>query len=324
MSARRWDRARRCRSAFARLNTAPHPDVAGVSGRLNRAVYFIQGPLASMAAAGTSGTDQGSLTARPYLPALAPDRIAGSDLLVSAFIAALSHYKRATVALPFPSELFCVQPASGAREKDFEAAQRAAEAVPSLRSLADSPCTGDAAAGTRSMGVHAATLPEAAHQLLEWLLVPSTRRAPALRHISMQHLQSQLQQARPGWQFDPPRESTPTYAFQVQPQGSSPCTPLSSPIIAFHGTSFERLHSILSTGLQPGTGTRLQRNGSIFGEGIYLSTDYGVAFRCAQNSSSANPQSQFWEWNIQSPFLSTFPSLVSCPFLSHQLIIDLT
>ena len=49
-------------------------------------------------------------------------------------------------------------------------------------------------------------------------------------------------------------------------------------VLAWHGTSFERLHSIISTGLQPASGTRLQRNGANHGGGIYLSTDYGVAW----------------------------------------------
>lgn len=46
---------------------------------------------------------------------------------------------------------------------------------------------------------------------------------------------------------------------------------------AFHGTSAENLHSILRCGLLNMSNSQLQRNGCIFGEGVYLSTDPGVA-----------------------------------------------
>eukprot|EP01018_Ginkgo_biloba_P036000 Gb_24116 [translate_table: standard] len=51
----------------------------------------------------------------------------------------------------------------------------------------------------------------------------------------------------------------------------------SGSIIAFHGTSAENLHSIMRCGLLNLSNTTLQRNGAIFGEGIYLSTDIRVA-----------------------------------------------
>lgn len=49
-------------------------------------------------------------------------------------------------------------------------------------------------------------------------------------------------------------------------------------VTAFHGTSFENLHSIAKHGLLNLSGTNMQRNGAIFGRGVYLSTDLGVAF----------------------------------------------
>lgn len=49
--------------------------------------------------------------------------------------------------------------------------------------------------------------------------------------------------------------------------------------IAYHGTHLENLHSIIHTGLQSMSGTRLQRTGANFGAGIYLSTVYDTAFR---------------------------------------------
>ncbi|KAG0602136.1 hypothetical protein M758_11G162700 [Ceratodon purpureus] len=47
---------------------------------------------------------------------------------------------------------------------------------------------------------------------------------------------------------------------------------------AFHGTSAENLHSILRCGLLNMSNSQLQRNGCMFGEGVYLSTDPGVAY----------------------------------------------
>ncbi|MCO5578596.1 hypothetical protein L7F22_032440 [Adiantum nelumboides] len=49
-------------------------------------------------------------------------------------------------------------------------------------------------------------------------------------------------------------------------------------VFAFHGTSAENLHSILRCGLLILSNSSLQRNGAIFGEGIYLSLDPAVAF----------------------------------------------
>jgi len=52
----------------------------------------------------------------------------------------------------------------------------------------------------------------------------------------------------------------------------------SETILAFHGTSAENLHSILRCGLLNMSNTQLQRNGAMFGEGVYLSTDPAVAY----------------------------------------------
>ena len=49
-------------------------------------------------------------------------------------------------------------------------------------------------------------------------------------------------------------------------------------LLAFHGTSFENMHSILHNGLLNLSGTRLERTGSAFGQGIYLSTEMSVAY----------------------------------------------
>jgi poly[ADP-ribose] polymerase 16 len=50
-------------------------------------------------------------------------------------------------------------------------------------------------------------------------------------------------------------------------------------IIAYHGTDFANVHSILHQGLLAASGTRLQTTGAVFGQGIYLSTDFSTAFQ---------------------------------------------
>lgn len=50
-------------------------------------------------------------------------------------------------------------------------------------------------------------------------------------------------------------------------------------VLAFHGTDFSAMHSILQQGLLAASGTRLQTTGAVFGQGIYLSTDFTTAFQ---------------------------------------------
>jgi hypothetical protein len=57
-------------------------------------------------------------------------------------------------------------------------------------------------------------------------------------------------------------------------------------ITGFHGTSFENLHSIIRSGLVPASGTKLERNGKTFGEGVYLSTELPVAFAFCSSSGA--------------------------------------
>lgn len=50
-------------------------------------------------------------------------------------------------------------------------------------------------------------------------------------------------------------------------------------ILAYHGTDFSAVHSILHQGLLAASGTRLQTTGAVFGQGIYLSTDFATSFQ---------------------------------------------
>ena len=214
---------------------------------------------------------------------------AGADLVTSAFAAAVLHYKRASVALPFPSDLF-----SNGTEKDFEAAQRAIDALPPMQTLLQSQQQQQQQPGHPMAAVQPETsssLPQASRLMLNWLLAPNSaggRRCPRmLRHIGLEEFGGQLRALYgPDIKIGMPLigAQAPDYVFEnlatASPQqplddaaaglalrGGAVTAPAGgSSMLAWHGTSFERLHSIISTGLAPASGTRLQRNGAIHGE----------------------------------------------------------
>ena len=225
--------------------------------------------------------------------------------MLSAFSAAITHYKRASVALPWhQSERF-----GRADCKDYEAAKRAIETLPPLRSLvppAQSPSSSQQAPLLHQApeyqgygGAHhqpAVSRPgETSRILLEWLLGSSAggRRSPRMmRRITADELAEQLRilhgpgikigvpasgAKAPDYVFEnlglPPLPSSSYDALQPTPSSSSSST------LAWHGTSFERLHSITSTGLQPASGTRLQRNGANHGGGRQGNPPEGSTFK---------------------------------------------
>ena len=61
-------------------------------------------------------------------------------------------------------------------------------------------------------------------------------------------------------------------------------SPASESQILFHGTSLDRLHPILCQGLRVQSGTALERNGAIYGSGIYMADEPRVAWRYATTS----------------------------------------
>jgi hypothetical protein len=63
-------------------------------------------------------------------------------------------------------------------------------------------------------------------------------------------------------------------------------TPGATPSILFHGTSNDRLHSILASGLQICSGTKLQSNGAVHGKGIYLAEEPSTSLAFASSAIS--------------------------------------
>mmetsp|Transcript_39650 Transcript_39650/g.64307 ORF Transcript_39650/g.64307 Transcript_39650/m.64307 type:complete len:437 (+) Transcript_39650:57-1367(+) len=78
-------------------------------------------------------------------------------------------------------------------------------------------------------------------------------------------------------------------------------------LVGYHGTAGENVHSILQNGLRTMSGTRLMKHGKAFGDGVYLSTDRGVA----EMFASQFPPRSFW---LNSVFKSPSVTKVSCAF----------
>lgn len=155
------------------------------------------------------------------------------------------------VATPFPSNLF--QQPSG--EKDFEACLRSVDFIPPLSQLPT---------------VYPA-LPHNTRELLSWLLLPTTRKRTLFTKTTLDDCFRHLQSIQPDVPIPPLTGllQPTTVLRNVSPDVQSG-QPFTMPIVAFHGTHTENLHSILNTGLLNLSGTKLQRTGDAFGKGIYL------------------------------------------------------
>ncbi|KAG2426743.1 hypothetical protein HXX76_012800 [Chlamydomonas incerta] len=220
----------------------------------------------------------------------------GSDLLLTAFYTAAFHYRRSTICTPFPSEL--LPPVPDTKDKDFPALQRALAALPPVQALL--------AGGGQEEALR--RLPPAALGVLTWLVLHPARR----RHFGLVSMGEMLRQLRqraggggPGgaggggggviggavaaegggapmvWQVPAfAGHNSPTFVLRAHDGHGQ--APFAHGAVAYHGTHLENLHSILHTGLQSGSGTRLQRTGANWGAGIYLSTNYDTAFSFCQ------------------------------------------
>lgn len=206
----------------------------------------------------------------------------GADFLISSFVQSLRSYRRPTVCAPFPAPLFPKQ--GPLPDKDFAAAEDCIALLPSVAAIAGGGTPGGQLAARQRSPIEA--LPSRALRLLHWLLGAHRRRLRLLPD-PVHELEGKLPPGRSPWL--PPALTggaswKPDFVLEVQElptaAASHPfeefCTRHGS-FMAFHGTAAENLHSILRCGLIVGTGTQLQRNGAIHGQGIYLSPDLLVA-----------------------------------------------
>ncbi|XP_057829849.2 uncharacterized protein LOC131040907 isoform X2 [Cryptomeria japonica] len=190
----------------------------------------------------------------------------------------------ASVCTPFPVSLF--HTADG-NDKDYQAAEEAVQNFPKLDLISSSCIPSDVTyVGTSNYVNPIQGMPLESLNLLYWLLHPRYQlelvQNPA-EELSI-ILPSKLQRGYQANEFNV--ASSPDHIMRVQ-KGTKNEEDLKTEfetiklsfgsMFAFHGTSAENLHSILRCGLLNLSNTTLQRNGAIFGEGTYLSTDINVA-----------------------------------------------
>ncbi|KAG6547960.1 hypothetical protein Mapa_010781 [Marchantia paleacea] len=208
----------------------------------------------------------------------------GSDLLISAFIQALRSYRRFSVCAPFPSFLI-----NDARNKNFKSASEAVAGFPSTKEVAWSELYEPS--DNESVVQSLQHLSVEALMLLNWIL----RFRYNLQHIEdpSEEFKSFLFPKSPWGNI---RDSilNPSFVLKVQEadEGKWGITAFETirskhgSIMAFHGTTTENLHSILRCGLLNMSKTPLQRNGAMYGEGVYLSTDLSVALTFSKSGES--------------------------------------
>lgn len=93
-----------------------------------------------------------------------------------------------------------------------------------------------------------AALPPSSLFLLGWLLLPRTRKKLHAAPVDYAEFAHQLQHIQPGVQapvFEANHQPTAIFALDKGPAQSC-----AHPVVAYHGTTFENLHSILNSGVE--------------------------------------------------------------------------
>lgn len=195
----------------------------------------------------------------------------GLDFLVSSFAAACKCHRRASVCRPFPSHLLF--------NNDYAAVSAALDALPSLSAILseDRPQTSSSNSSINNSS-SSSNPTDLQLGLLQWLLLQlQLKRDCDLSPISAEQLQAELQaggSCPPGLLH---HLRGCRCILRLNKPGQQQPSP-GSCVAAFHGTDFANIHSILHNGLLAASGTRLQTTGAVFGVGIYLSTDFNVAY----------------------------------------------
>lgn len=118
-------------------------------------------------------------------------------------------------------------------------------------------------------------------QLLQWLFLHlQIKRDFNLMPISLAQLTAEIRAAH-CWLSDLSQLDSCRCILRVDNRSSSSphSTVITGPkLVAYHGTDFSNIHSILHNGLMAASGTRLQGTGAVFGSGVYLAQDFNVAY----------------------------------------------
>ncbi|KAJ7554128.1 hypothetical protein O6H91_06G126700 [Diphasiastrum complanatum] len=213
----------------------------------------------------------------------------GADLLVNIFVQALMSYRRSSVCKPFPNSLFseCCS-----NEKDFASAMEAVQHIPDIHKIALSKQPDQELEDwTLDRSSYHATalqeMPFMSLKLLQWLLF--SREHMELTSDPAKELSRLLTMRFSPWttrasKLGMGKALLPEFVLRVkeakkddQLDNFAEIRSRSGSFFAFHGTAAENLYSILRCGLLNMSRTQMQRNGAIFGEGIYFSMDPNVA-----------------------------------------------
>ncbi|GAB4813523.1 hypothetical protein N2152v2_000569 [Parachlorella kessleri] len=170
-------------------------------------------------------------------------------------------YGEVGVCTPFPSGLF-----GSGESKDFEALRSCLASLPSLAVLGDGPAW-------RQLSTQQLLL-------LRWLATHPRCPTSRFSRVALEDVKRRLPN-RSGWVSDIVHNPSlrPQCIIQLVPNSA---LDVEGRVLAFHGTHFENVHSILHLGLLNLSGTRLERTGAAFGKGIYFSTELTVAFAFCQ------------------------------------------
>ena len=176
------------------------------------------------------------------------------DFYLSALACSSRCVRKQTVVLPFPP-VFHTPP----KGRDYESLHRSIQDLPPVERLSTTPL--------RRQQV----------DLLRWLI--SHKRRKRLTPVSVLELRGVV----PNIFFSAVaanKSLCPDIVFRVIEDGGRSRDLEKEEIIVFHGTCFENVFSILHNGLinHSGESSRLERNGSMYGHGIYCTTDLSVAY----------------------------------------------
>jgi len=149
------------------------------------------------------------------------------------------------------------------KEKEFAAVKVLFDSFPSVEWMRSDPVSLD-------------SLPDRALSLLHWIVCPKGRK------FQLERLDLPLEAGvdRLTYQFKvsyTSEEETASFAERIKTYGS---------LTGYHGSTTENFHGILRYGLKNWSGTRLMRNGALYGEGIYLASTLGIALSFSKPSKA--------------------------------------
>jgi len=181
-----------------------------------------------------------------------------ADLLMTLFISAVQCYRKSSICEPFPEDFI-----TDNGERNYEDVELYCNLFPSLENLKKRESL--------------ANLPTKALHLLSFIIDTEYYDELSITQISLEQYKIETS----GIDSKQSYSSNPNYIIKLEysdqhPMNKTFCKLKNQyrSVIGFHGSPLENFHSILRNGLDHTYG----KETSLFGDGIYLSTDRDVAF----------------------------------------------